>query len=37
MLANSGAQVDARDKDGDTPLHKSDLLDLEEELLKTGR
>ena len=36
MLAKAGAAVDAHDNDGDTPLHKSDLLDVDEELLKLG-
>ncbi|MGF7179024.1 ankyrin repeat domain-containing protein [Tunturiibacter psychrotolerans] len=36
VLAKAGARVDARDKDGNTPLHKGYLLDVEEELLKLG-
>jgi ankyrin repeat protein len=36
MLANAGANVNARDNDGDTPLHGIFLTDVEEELLKLG-
>jgi ankyrin repeat protein len=36
MLAKAGARVDARDKDGNTLLHKSYLLDVDEELLNLG-
>jgi ankyrin repeat protein len=36
ILAKAGASVDARDKDGNTLLHKSYLLDVDEELLKLG-
>jgi hypothetical protein len=36
MLAKAGARDDARDKHGDTPLHKSYLFDVDEELLKLG-
>ncbi len=36
LLAEAGARVDARDSDGNTLLHTSDLLDVSEELLKLG-
>jgi ankyrin repeat protein len=36
LLAKAGARVDVRDKDGNTPLHKSYLLDVDEELLRLG-
>ena len=36
MLAKAGANVDARDKNGNTLLHHAYLLDVDEELLKLG-
>jgi ankyrin repeat protein len=36
MLAKAGASVDARDKDGNTLLHKTWLIDVQEELLRLG-
>jgi ankyrin repeat protein len=36
LLAQAGANVNARDKDGNTPLHGIFLTDVEEELLKLG-
>jgi len=36
MLAAAGANVNARDNDGSTPLHGIYLTDVEEELLKLG-
>jgi ankyrin repeat protein len=36
LLANAGADVNARDKDGNTPLHEIFLIDVDEELLKRG-
>ena len=36
MLAKAGARVDARDRDGNTLLHKTDLMEVQEELLKLG-
>jgi ankyrin repeat protein len=36
MLAAAGANVNARDNDGNTPLHETFLTDVEEELLKLG-
>lgn len=36
MLAKAGANVDARDKDGNTLLHKTYLIDVQEELLRLG-
>ena len=36
MLAKAGASVDARDKDGYTLLHKTYLIDVQEELLRLG-
>jgi ankyrin repeat protein len=36
MLAEAGANVNARDNNGNTPLHEIFLTDVEEELLKLG-
>jgi ankyrin repeat protein len=36
LLAQAGENVNARDKDGNTPLHEIFLTDVEEELLKLG-
>jgi ankyrin repeat protein len=36
LLAKAGANVNARDHDGNTPLHETFLTDVEEELLKLG-
>ena len=36
ILAKAGARADVRDRNGNTPLHKSSLLDVDEELLKQG-
>lgn len=36
LLAAAGANVNARDKDGNTSLHETFLTDVEEELLKQG-
>ena len=36
LLAKAGANVNARDKDGTTPLHETFLTDVEEELLNLG-
>ena len=36
VLAKAGASVEARDKDGNTLLHKTDLIDVQEEVLRLG-
>jgi ankyrin repeat protein len=36
LLAEAGANVNAREVDGNTPLHKTFFTDVEEELLKVG-
>lgn len=36
LLAEAGALVNARDNEGNTPLHETFLTDVEEELLKLG-
>jgi ankyrin repeat protein len=36
LLAEAGANVNARDNEGNTPLHETYLTDVEEELLKLG-
>lgn len=36
LLLDAGANVNARDDDGNTPLHETFLTDVEEELLKHG-
>jgi ankyrin repeat protein len=36
LLARAGADVNARDDEGNTPLHETFLTDVEEELLKLG-
>lgn len=36
LLVDAGADVNARDKDGNAPLHRIFLTDVEEELLKLG-
>ncbi len=36
LLVKAGAKVNARDRDGNTPLHETFLTDVEEELLDLG-
>jgi ankyrin repeat protein len=36
LLGRAGANVNARDNDGNTPLHETSVTDVEEELLKLG-
>ena len=36
LLAQAGANVNARDDSGNTPLHKTYLMDVEKELIKLG-
>ncbi|HLX86466.1 MAG TPA: ankyrin repeat domain-containing protein [Terriglobales bacterium] len=36
LIAQAGANVNARDKDGNTPLHETYLTEVQEELLKLG-
>lgn len=36
LLAKAGANLNARNRDGNTPLHETFLTDVEEELLKLG-
>ena len=36
LLAQAGSDVNAKNKDGNTPLHETFLTDVEEELLKLG-
>jgi hypothetical protein len=36
LLADAGANVNARDGDGNTPLHEASLTDVEKELLERG-
>jgi len=36
LLAQAGANVNARDNEGNSPLHETSLTDVEEELLKLG-
>jgi len=36
LLADAGANVNARDNDGNTPLHETFLTDVEKELLERG-
>jgi ankyrin repeat protein len=36
LLAQAGANVNARDNEGNSPLHETFLTDVEEELLKLG-
>jgi ankyrin repeat protein len=36
LLADAGANVNARDNDGSTPLHEALLTDVEKELLERG-
>ena len=36
LLAQAGANVNAHDNEGNTPLHETFLTDVEEELLKLG-
>jgi Ankyrin repeat len=36
LLAQAGANVNAHDNEGNTPLHEALLTDVEEELLKVG-
>lgn len=36
LLAQAGANVNARDNNGNTPLHETFLIDVQEELLKLG-
>lgn len=36
LLAGAGASVDARDKNGNTLLHKTSLIDVQEELVRLG-